>query len=158
MAILTMMVGLPGSGKTTYLETHRVGGIRLSLDDFRLLMTGREFFPPFEPMAAAWLEATGRYLLSHGYNIVIDTTSLKASLRRKWTGIAKEYGASTRAICMDTSYADCLERNAGRDRKVPEEILRRMSEDFEEPTGAEGWDTIEWVPAKDPQENEGSKP
>jgi predicted kinase len=139
---MIMLIGLPASGKTTYLEDHPEDAVRLSQDDFRMLMTGKEFFLPFEPTVHAWLENTGRYLMSQGYSILIDATSLRVGLRTKWIKLAREYGHETKAIWLDTPYFTCLERNEARDRKVPEDIIKRMSEDFDEPTPAEGFDEI----------------
>jgi predicted kinase len=142
MPKMIMLVGLPGSGKTTYLERFPEDAVRLSLDDFRWLMTGKEFHLPFEPVAIGWVESTGRYLMSQGYSILIDATSLRRGLRAKWVRMAQEFGHKTKAIWLDTPYFTCLERNEARERKVPEDVIQRMSESFEEPTEEEGFDEI----------------
>lgn len=148
MPKMIMLIGLPASGKTTYLEDHPEDAVRLSLDDFRKLMTGKDFHKPFEPQAIGWVESTGRYLMSQGYSVIIDATSLRAGLRAKWIGMARECGHETKAIWLDTPYVTCIERNEARDRKVPEDVIIRMASSFEEPTPEEGFDEVVRVGVK----------
>ena len=44
---------------------------------------------------------------------------------------------------MATPYEWCLERNAKRERKVPEDVIERMYRSFDVPWYYEGWDNIE---------------
>jgi len=142
---LIIVVGLPGSGKTTFWKNttcHPPMAVRVSLDDFRRVIIGKDYFAPFEPTVHAWTEQTVRYLLSQGFSVYLDATSIRRGLRAKYIRLAKEYGAETVCYEMKTSYHTCLERNKQRERVVPEEVIRRMSEDYEEPTIDEGFDRI----------------
>ena len=141
---LIMFVGLPGSGKSTYFQKYFSSKryIRLSLDDFRKLITGHDYHEPFEPVAHAWIEQTGRYFLSQGYRVILDNTHLRRGLRTKWCRIARQYDAKVSACYFKTSLETCLERNAQRERKVPEEVLKRMHEQFEEILPEEDFDEI----------------
>jgi predicted kinase len=140
-----LLCGIPASGKTTFWQKSLLkqnGVVRLSLDDFRFQKTGKEFWPPFEPVVKAWVDLTGPYLLAQGYSIAIDATNIRKSLRMKWIKTAKEHGAEAVCYWFNTSWNTCVERNEARDRKVPMEVLRRMSEDFESPNYLEGFEKI----------------
>lgn len=147
MPRLIMLVGPPASGKGTFFEQvlrSRFGRelFRLSLDDFRLQLHGKEFHLPAEPHVRAWVEETGRYMMIHGYDIVVDATSLIPGLRQKWTRMAEEYGYRCIAYVMMTSHEICLQRNKKRDRFVPEHVMERMFDQFEHPTDEEGFHQI----------------
>jgi len=143
MSTLTIFCGLPGSGKTTAYhknsDTIFGGNIRLSLDEFRLLMTGKDFHAPFEPEVHMWSERTTRYLLSQGHDVVVDATFLKKSLRAKWIELAKECKADISCAWMNVPASVCFLRNEKRDKKVPEEVMEKMTEDFEPPSQDEGF-------------------
>ena len=49
------------------------------------------------------------------------------------------------AVLMATPYEVCLERNAQRERKVPEYVIKRMYMSFNVPFWYEGWDDINVV-------------
>lgn len=148
MKRMILLCGLPASGKTTFYKNNPElfkGVVRLSLDDFRRLMTGKDFHLPFEPVVHAWIDITGRYHLSQGQSILIDATAVRSNLRTKWVKLAKEYGFQTECYFMQTPDHVCLERDQQRERQVGEEIMRRMSEQFDEVTSLEGFDKIEII-------------
>jgi predicted kinase len=146
MKRFAMMVGLPGSGKTTLFKQYPdlfKGYFRLSLDDFRLLIGGRAYQEPFEPVTKMWADVTIRYMLDHGYDVLIDATSVSRAVRQRSLKLANAHEYETIAFVLSTPYNTCLDRDNKRATgKVGEEVIRRMSEDFEEPTKEEGFD---WV-------------
>ena len=148
MTKLTIFCGIPGSGKSTFYKKYDYrdhwfdSTIRISLDDFRKLMTGKDFHPPFEPVVQAWAEQTGRYLLSQGHHVVVDATYVRRSLRQKWVKLAQEYRAGVECVWFNIPWHVCVERNDNRERKVPVDVLKRMSENFEEPSLIEGFDRL----------------
>lgn len=149
MKRMILLCGLPASGKTTFYKNQPdrfKGVVRLSLDDFRRLMTSKDFHLPFEPVVQSWIDMTGRYHLSQGQSILIDATAVRSSLRTKWVKLAKEYGFQTECYFIDTPYFTCIERDQKRDRHVGEEVIKRMNEQFDKITWAEGWDKIKIIP------------
>ena len=149
MKRMILLCGLPASGKTHFWrrrqETTFKGVVRLSLDDFRRLITGQDFYLPFEPFVQSWIDVTGRFFLSQGQSILIDATAMRSSLRTKWVRLAKEYDYQTECYFIDTPYFTCIERNQQRERKVEEEVIKRMSENFDEVTPEEGWNKIKII-------------
>ena len=144
-----MLVGLPASGKTTLIERYPdlfKGYFRVSLDDIRKLICGQDYFRPFEPVVKMWVDITIRYMLDHGYDVLIDATSVSRSVRKANLELAKEFEYETTAFVLSTPYNACLDRDSKREKKVGEEVIRRMSEDFEEPTKEEGFDWVVKVP------------
>ena len=51
-ARLYVLTGLPGSGKSTYARTQLGRCVRVSLDDWRKMMSGQDYHPEYEPMVA----------------------------------------------------------------------------------------------------------
>ena len=54
----------------------------------------------------------------------------------------KADGIKMIAVLVDTPLETCIERQNLRDRKVPEDVIRRMYWNLQGPTKEEGWDEI----------------
>jgi predicted kinase len=52
------------------------------------------------------------------------------------------YGAGVEAVFFDVPLAVCLERNRGRDRVVPADVVERMAAKLRAPTLEEGFDKV----------------
>ena len=139
-----LAIGLPGAGKSTWFAER---GIRpLSSDAMRILLSDDEdnqtiHMQVFEAM---------RYLLAKRLQLgveatYIDATNLTRMHRRPFLQMAARHGALAEALWFATPLAVCLERNAQRERRVPEDVVRAMDEGFEEPSEAEGFARIERI-------------
>ena len=128
------MVGLPGSGKTTYLE--RLGVMPLSSDAVRQLLADQTIHER--------VFATLRYLLRQRLAIgravtYLDATHLTPGERRPYIKIARQYGCDVEAVFFDVPLEICIARNRGRERVVPVEAMRKMAAKLVPPKEAEGF-------------------
>jgi predicted kinase len=70
---------------------------------------------------------------------VVDATNLTSDDRRPYIEIARLYGAVAEALFFDTPVEVCMQRNARRNRVVPEEAIRAMAERLRPPRPEEGF-------------------
>jgi predicted kinase len=138
---IVVMVGLPGCGKSTYLE--RLGVTALSSDALRLLLAD----DATNQTIHARVFQTLRYLLRHRLAIgrpvtYVDATHLTPEERRPYVQIARWYGCEIEAIYFDVPLDICQERNRGRNRIVPEEAMRTMAAKLVPPRAEEGFARI----------------
>lgn len=146
MAKLYVMVGLPGSGKTTYAHSIKGENIKVfSSDLIRKELYGDESIQGDNDMIFRMLESRIEEHLTHGDDAVHDATNLREQNREKIIRRFRHTGCEFIAVNMLTDYNTCLERNAGRDRKVPEEVIERMNKGYTRAKFAEGWDKIRLV-------------
>jgi predicted kinase len=136
-----VLIGLPGAGKSTYLE--RLGVTALSSDALRKLLADDET----DQSIHAQVFETLRYLLRLRLVLqrpvtYIDATNLTPGERHPYIAIARAYGYDVEALFFDVPLAVCLERNRSRRRAIPEDALRKMSEKLVPPASDEGFNLI----------------
>ncbi|HWH16058.1 MAG TPA: AAA family ATPase [Candidatus Paceibacterota bacterium] len=134
-------IGIPGSGKTTILRSLAAerGYTYLSPDDIREEISGDARIQ--SAMRLVWETAYARMreALMRGETVVFDATQYKSEDRRDFIEKACAYGATEIVgVYFAVPLEVAQERNAGRERMVPEHALRRMHRRLtEEPPRAE---------------------
>lgn len=141
---LVMMVGIPASGKSTWIrENCAEGWTWISPDAILEERYHYEWTP--ERAAEAWAESFQAYgaVLLAGGKVVWDATFVSPITRASVLHIAKGVGFSTTAVFMDADLEMCIARNIERDREpVPENTIRRMHESLIPPSEEEGFDHV----------------
>lgn len=133
------MVGIPASGKSTVALSFATAlGLKyISSDEERERVTGDAGDISQDKKVWENLRANLKSSIRER-GVVFDATNVSKKSRRWLIDSAKSVGVNAFAIFMDTPLDVCLKRNAARDRKVPEHVIKSFFERIEHPSEDEG--------------------
>jgi predicted kinase len=141
---LIITVGLPGSGKSTYLA--RLGVNAISSDEIRRLIAD----DPHDQTMNARIFATVRYLvrqrMASGRRVTyVDATHLTPWERKPYVRLAERHGCELEALFFDVPLEICMARNQTRDRIVPEAAIQEMARRLVPPSMQEGFTRVRTI-------------
>jgi len=144
MTVVTVGIGIPGSGKTTFLGKDLNESFYICADDIRKELTGNASDQGRNNEVWELLYERVHDILMGEDSLVIDVTNTRRSDRRKMIEFCHEHGAEVHGIWFDTPLDVCKERNALRERVVPEHVLDRMHRQLVEwpPSLEDGFDRL----------------
>ena len=148
---LYITVGLPGSGKSTYVKNFiKDKEIEyLSSDSLRAVYGKSEEDQTVTPLVFGHIKRKVDEFLKDGKNVLVDATSVNRKERSDYINTAKKYGAKVVAIVFKMDRQGLIDRNKKRGeqggRVVPDFVIDKMLNKFEEPSYSEGIDVIIYV-------------
>lgn len=154
---ITLLVGVPGTGKSTYLNNMEdVDDAVIISRDNELQKYGKEKYG-ITSYNEVWKKLTDnehkkidetinnnfRKAVKERKNIIVDMTNLSNKSRRKWLNVPKTY--SKKAIIFCTDFDTIFSRNLNRgDKKLPDDLIKSMMKRFTPPT-YDVFNNIKWV-------------
>lgn len=135
---VTLMCGLPGSGKDWWLAHHHPDLPVVSLDELRSL---HDVDPTEDQGGIVQLarEACREHLRA-GRDFAFNATNTMRATRKRWIDLFAEYGARVKIIYREPPMAEILRRNAARVNPVPTAVIDRLVDKLEPPIWAEAHD------------------
>lgn len=142
-----MMIGLVGSGKSEQAKKFAAeyDAQIFSSDSLREEMFGDINHQADNDTLFKELHKRIRECLTSGKSAIYDATNISYKRRMKFLKSLNKIPCEKIAVLMATPYEVCLERNSQRERKVPEQVIKRMYLNFNIPFWYEGWDDIQIV-------------
>lgn len=146
MSKIIFMVGIPGSGKSTWARNYvdiNKNAIILSRDALRR-MRGQYMLPSQENMISKWMHACFNIALDTNEDVIIDNTNLKEGYYLEFLNILKNHKNcefyEVYLKIVDIDYSLCVYRNTeGRpiNERVPIDVVKHMYNNFIEFTKTE---------------------
>lgn len=138
---MTLLSGLPGTGKDTWIAQHCPEADVISLDAIRkeLGVSPRES----QNRVLDRVREQARELLRQKQPFVWNATNITVQTRQKLISLFESYGAAVRIVYLETTWDEQLRRNAEREDAVPESAIFHMLEKLTPPERREA-DRVEW--------------
>ena len=128
MRKLVVMVGVPGSGKTTLAKKLVEKGFHyMNADSIRLELYGNEAEQGDKKEIFELFFRRMEEIMSSGTDIVVDNTNINMRQRKPILDRALQFEyADVQLWLLDVPLDVCLQRNSARQRIVPEDIVANM--------------------------------
>ena len=148
---LWLTAGLPGAGKSTYVEEElniNSHDIWVSRDLIRFALVGEdeEYFSKEKQVFHTFIQRAQAALNApHIDRVFVDATHLNAKSRKKvLNALTIPDHVEVGCLFFDVPIDVCIERNNQREgrSKVPENVIRNMALTLTKPTIEEGFDKI----------------
>lgn len=137
---LILLVGIPGSGKTTYAEKYieeHPGTVHLSSDKIREELWGNEATQGDNNEVFSLMQSRAIEVLNNGLSVLYDATNVTRKDRAYIISLCPKF-VKIECHIVWAPIETCIERDAARERTVGKEVIDRMLKRFQAPYYDEG--------------------
>ena len=132
---VTLMSGLPGAGKDTWLSRHRPELPVVSLDDLRADLDIDATDNQGQVIQAA--RERCREHLRAGRDFAFNATNTVRSTRKRWIDLFADYAARIELVYLEPPLSLIFQQNRRRTQPVPTTVIQHLVDKLEPPTWAE---------------------
>lgn len=132
---VTLMSGLPGSGKDTWLAKNRPKLPVVSLDDIRTDLDVDATDNQGDVIQTA-REACREHLRG-GRDFAFNATNTVRQTRKRWIDLFADYGARVEVVYVEPPLSVIFQQNERRTRPVPKQVIQHLADKLEPPTWPE---------------------
>lgn len=136
--LLVVMVGVPGSGKSTYAASQK-GFTVHSSDGIRKELFGNIYNQQDNITVFAECYRRIKNSLLNGDNVIYDATNISIRSRKELLAALKGVDFVAAAVWLDRPYSVCLDWNKKRKATVPPGIVAKMYRTLTAPERKEGF-------------------
>ena len=129
----TLLSGIPGVGKSTFIKKHFPNHTVISMDEIRAELGDRRDQSRNKEVARIAKERLKEQLRLKN-NVVWDATSIRKEHREDLLQLAERYGAYTTLVTLLDKESNIRQRNKEREFDVPDEVITRMMNNFQYPS------------------------
>ena len=128
-----ILIGIPGSGKSTWTKEFIMKNpewVKISRDDFRFMLRNSPVLDfKGENMVTSMVTESARKALLSGYDVILDNTHCQL---RYITSTVESLNdlADIEYMYFDVPLKTCIERDALREKKVGEDVVKKMHKDL----------------------------
>ena len=140
--ILVMLVGVAGSGKSTYAKRYCQDYEIFSSDELRKELYGDVNNQNHNDKLFQILYKRISKALSEKKNCLFDATNLNTKRRTSFLNYIKHIDCFKECVILATPIELCIKQNLSRERQVPEYVIWNQVKQFNMPHYGEGWDMI----------------
>lgn len=145
--LVTVNVGVPGSGKSYQSQQQSSNCIILSSDWYREHLFGdiNDQEHNSEVFNALYAHYESALRSQEPKHIIIDATNITRKSRARAIQLAQQYNAQIEALVFNVSATRCILQDANRERTVGADVINNMIHRFEIPTKYEGFDAVRFT-------------
>lgn len=153
-----MLVGIPGSGKSTQasklaaeLKEVNEKFELISSDKYREMLFGDASIQEHGDVLYTCIYSDLKTFLTSGKNVIFDATNIKYKDRKKALDIVayvekhSDIHIQKQAYVMCTSIENCIKRDAARSKPVTAQVIWKFAKSYNCPQYFEGFDAIKFV-------------
>ena len=141
VSTLTIMSGLPRSGKSTWANQHAYKVV-ICADRLRFLVYNQRFWDGGEPLMWSIHGIILRLMLEQRVDVIIDECNVTPKRRFELIKIAREYNYETECVIVGTPFEECMNRAKHINDLQIQPVIERMAKEYITPSYSEGFDYI----------------